>query len=162
ATLRAFRLQQRRWTRGSAQVLRACGPVVWRAPLPLGHRASLVLRAGTRALYPLLALLTLTMPLTTFNAVPTLVDYTPAGDAATVAVVLAALALFYALGQHRAKQPAWRGIASVPVICALHVGLSAALAGELVRGLVARGGAFERTPKRGDDAGTYTAPFDRF
>src|SRR5262249_46356073 len=45
ATLGAFRLQQRRWTRGSAQVLRACGPTVWRSPLPLAHRASLVLRA---------------------------------------------------------------------------------------------------------------------
>ena len=163
ATLRAFRLQQRRWTRGSAQVLRACGAAIWRAPLPLSHRASLLLRAGTRAIYPLLAILTLTMPITTFTDAHTLVEYDPAMNVATVALAVVALALFYALGQRRAGRPGWRGVASVPVICALHVGLSAVLACELVAGLVTRGGAFARTPKRGDAAaGTYAAPFDRF
>src|SRR5262249_35439983 len=37
ATMRAYRAQQRRWTRGNAQVLRADGAALLRAAIPLRH-----------------------------------------------------------------------------------------------------------------------------
>jgi hypothetical protein len=88
------------------------------------------------------------MPLTTFRLIPYRVDYNIAADTALVAVVLAALYVFYVPAERRATGSWWRGVRLVPAVVALHVGLSTCCAISFIAGLVSRRTAFVRTPKR--------------
>jgi hypothetical protein len=170
-TMRAYRVQQKRWTRGNAQVVRADGWAIATAPLPLRHRAAMLVRASARGLYVFLAILTLAMPLTTFRVMPALVDYSVAIDGAILGVVAAALAAYYLPALRLATGSAWRGVYRVPLVVALHVGLSACCATAFAAGLVRRSAAFVRTPKLGDAAASaraggggpsYALPLDPF
>lgn len=162
ATMRAFRVQQQRWTRGNAQVLRSSWRAIATAPLPRRHRAAMLVRASARSLYVFLAILTLAMPITTFVRLPLLVDYSVASDGAILGVVLAALYAYYAPALRRATGSAWRAAYLVPVVIALHVGMSACNAGAFLAGLVRRPAPFVRTPKLGATPASgprYALPF---
>ena len=165
-SMRAYRTQQKRWTRGNAQVLRATWRQILTAPLPLRHRFAMLLRASSRALYVFLAILTIAMPLTTFGAMRWLVDYNLEFDAAFFGVVVAALYAFYLPALARATGSWWRGIVVVPIVMALHIGLSMSNATAFVAGLVRRSAEFVRTPKLGDDSRAdgprYRLPVDAF
>ena len=74
-TLGLFRVQQRRWALGTAQLLRKRLAMVLAAPLPIPSRLALLLQLARHFGYPLLVLMVLTVPLTTFGFVRPLLDY---------------------------------------------------------------------------------------
>jgi len=166
-SMRAYRAQQRRWTRGNAQVLRGTWRAIATAPLPLRHRLAMLLRLASRGLYVFLAILTVAMPLTTFGVMPWLVDYRFAVDAAVLAAIVASLYIYYVPALQIATGSAWRGALLVPAVMALHVGFSPCGAAMFVAGLFGRPAPFVRTPKLGDsrDAAPparYRLPLDPF
>jgi cellulose synthase/poly-beta-1,6-N-acetylglucosamine synthase-like glycosyltransferase len=163
-SMRSYRAQQRRWTRGNAQVLRASWRDIVRSNLPLRHRATMLLRTAARVLYLFLAILTIGMPLTTFVSLPWRVHYTASIDAAIFGVVIAALYAYYLPALHRATGSIWRGVVIVPAVMALHIGLSMCCTVSFIAGLVRRDAEFVRIPKLGDHrAGpTYALPADPF
>jgi hypothetical protein len=161
ATMAGYRTQQRRWTRGNAQVARALTGAIATSTLPLRHRAMLLVHVWRRAFYVLLALLAVTMPLTTFGVIDPLVDYTLAQDAVVFAAVVAALAGGYAVARAALGRTRWQAVPLAVAAVALHIGLAPACAVSFVAGLVRPGAAFERTPKRGDaPAPAYRTRFD--
>ena len=162
-SMRAYRAQQKRWTRGNAQVLRATWSELLGSRLPLRHRLAMTLRACSRTLYVFLAILTVAMPLTTFGAVRWFVDYKLAYDAAVFGIVVAALYAFYLPALQRATGSWWRGVVLVPMVMALHIGLSMCCATAFIAGLVRRSAEFVRTPKLGSGPGpAYRTPRDPF
>jgi cellulose synthase/poly-beta-1,6-N-acetylglucosamine synthase-like glycosyltransferase len=164
-TMGAYRVQQQRWTRGNGQVLRAMAGRVLSSDLPFGDRFAMVSRAGGRVLYVFLAILSITMPLSTFRWMPVLVEYGPVADGATLAAVVLAFHAFYLPAQLRARRPLWRAVTVVPLVMALHVGLSFSCAFAFLVGFTKRSAEFVRTPKTGGAKSTRheeRVPFDAF
>ena len=126
---------------------------------PISHRAAMLMHLARRITrYVLIALLAITMPLTTFGWIQPLVDYSPfALDAATFALVLilpVRLLRVCADGEQadRFHAPS-RSSRSVLL---LHIGLSLCCASAFLAGLTKRDATFVRTPKTGD-APTHAA-----
>lgn len=180
ATMAAFRVQQRRWVRGGAQVLRGLlrrlfWPRTERERLPPVERVTMLAHLVRHLRQPWLVLLTLWLPLTATGVVR------PAFSAGlSWALVLPllwlAVGLYYgaalarlpaaAMGRlgERPAAPFLRAFALAPLLLALSLGLSLCLSASLLLGLSGRAAAFVRTPKRGaagaaGEAG-YRAPVD--
>jgi cellulose synthase/poly-beta-1,6-N-acetylglucosamine synthase-like glycosyltransferase len=156
-SLAAFRAQQTRWIAGKTQVVRRHGRAILASPLPLGHRADMLLRCFSRVLYPFLAFLTLSAPLTTFRWVRPGVPYNVVSDALVCALVFVSVAAYYAVASRRVLE----SILLAPLVCALNLGLSLAGSAALVRGLAGQP-RFARTPKPGEGGPTYAAERDPF
>jgi hypothetical protein len=150
--MRAYRVQQHRWTRGNGQVLRSAWADILGGPLPLRHRLTLLLRSGSRTLYLFLAVLTIGMPLTTFGVIHGRIHYTVPVDAAVLGAVIVALYVYYLPAYRRATGSVRGGIALIPLAMALHIGISVSCAFAFVAGLLHRPAEFVRTPKLGEGA----------
>lgn len=180
ATMAAFRVQQRRWVRGGAQVLRGLlrrlfWPLTERERLPPVERVTMLAHLVRHLRQPWLVLLTLWLPLTVTGLVR------PAFSAGlSWALVLPllwlAVGLYYGaalarlplaapgrLGE-RPAAPFLRAFALAPLLLALSLGLSLCLSASLLLGLSGRAAAFVRTPKRGAAGAAgpaaYRAPVD--
>src|SRR6185295_5755310 len=66
----AFRAQQRRWARGSAQMLRGLGLQILRAAIPFRAKFMMFMHLGRHSIDPLILLACLTSPFTTLYEMP--------------------------------------------------------------------------------------------
>ncbi len=142
--LAGLRSQQRRWTRGKLEVARSHAAAIVRAPLGLLARLDLLVPAASRLLFPLLALLAVTMPLTTFLWLRPLVYYSPRQDALLLGAVTAAATLYYARAARLAGHSAWNALLT-PALIALLFGLALPCAAAFARGLLPGRPHFEPT-----------------
>jgi cellulose synthase/poly-beta-1,6-N-acetylglucosamine synthase-like glycosyltransferase len=154
--LHAFRGQQRRWTRGSAQCLRKLlGPVL-RARLAPRVALEALVHLSSNLSYPLMVALTVLL----FPAMwvrqrlggwPLAAVDLPLLLAATGSVIA-----FYLAAGRRAGLGSLRTLALQPPLMALGIGMAWHNARAALGGLARMGGVFERTPKHcvadGDDA----------
>ncbi|HVW27498.1 MAG TPA: glycosyltransferase [Polyangiaceae bacterium] len=145
-TLGLFRVQQRRWALGTAQLLRKRLPIVLRSNLPLAGRAALALQLLRHFGYPLLVLMVLTVPLTTFDVVKPAIDYGIV-NAAVLAVALFAVGAQQALAERELGRGVLGALLLSPLSLALAIGLAPTYTVALAYGLLDRAGAFHRTPK---------------
>jgi cellulose synthase/poly-beta-1,6-N-acetylglucosamine synthase-like glycosyltransferase len=145
-TLGLFRVQQRRWALGTAQLLRKRLPLVLRAPLSVPARLSLCLQLLRHFGYPLLVLLVLTVPLTTFDVVHPMIDYGIV-NAWILGLALLSVAAQQALAEREIGRSATQALFLSPLSLALAIGLAPTYTVALVYGLIDRAGAFHRTPK---------------
>ncbi len=145
-TLGLFRVQQRRWALGTAQLLRKRLPLVLRAPLPFASRVSLLLQLLRHFGYPLLVVMVLTVPLTTFDVVHPVIDYGLL-NAWILGLALLSVAVQQALAEHEIGRSAMSAVLLSPLSLALAIGLAPTYTVALVYGLLDRAGAFHRTPK---------------
>lgn len=147
--INAFKGQQFRWAKGSAQTARKLLKRVLEAPIPLAVKLESFIHLTNNASYVLMVLLSLLV----FPAMvlrrdmdPTLlllVDL-PLFLGATVSVVL------YYMASQVAVNPSWRhDLRFLPSLMGLGIGLSVNNARAVLSGLFHRGGVFERTPKYG-------------
>lgn len=146
ATLGLFRVQQRRWALGTAQLLRKRLGMVLSARLGPGGRLALIFQLFRHFGYPLLVLMVLTVPLTTFGYVRPLVDYGLVN--AAILVFAAAATTFQQVVAERAIGRSVLGaVILAPFSIALAIGLSPTYTMALYYGLRDRAGPFHRTPK---------------
>jgi cellulose synthase/poly-beta-1,6-N-acetylglucosamine synthase-like glycosyltransferase len=145
-TLGLFRVQQRRWALGTAQLLRKRLPMVLRAPLPFAAKLSLALHLLRHFGYPLLVLMVLTVPLTTFDFVRTNVDYGMA-NVWIFALALAVVGVQQALAERELGKNVLVALLLSPLSLALAIGLAPTYTVALAYGLRDRAGPFHRTPK---------------
>jgi cellulose synthase/poly-beta-1,6-N-acetylglucosamine synthase-like glycosyltransferase len=145
-TLGLFRVQQRRWALGTAQLLRKRFFEVLRAPLPFAGRAALALQLLRHFGYPFLVLMVVTVPLTTFNYVHTPLDYGPLNAVILVAAT-ASIAFQQAVAERAVGKSVLWAILFSPLCIALAIGLAPTYTVALVYGIRDRAGEFERTPK---------------
>jgi len=149
-SLAAWRRQQFRWTKGTAETARKLLGRVLRAPLPRATRVQAALHLLSFAVYPALLAVALVHPVVmTAHArglgVP---DALVAGLGAGV-VALAGMALAHALTQ-RARHADWpRRLLGFPWWLAASMGLAASNTRAVWEGLRRRPSPFERTPKGG-------------
>lgn len=148
-TMSAYRTQQSRWTRGNAQVARRMWWSLVRGDLPLLHRFAMLGRTLSRLIFVCLAFLTFTMPLSTFQLVPPLLDYGWKLDAVMAAAVLAAHYVFYGPARRAAGRSLASAVYLIPIVMALYVGMSLSLSIAYLAGLVFKNAEFVRTPKWG-------------
>ena len=149
--LAAFRSQQRRWARGSAQVLRKLGWRLLRAPLPIRVRIEALAHLAANIGYPLVLLLALMMPL--------MVDLRgPLGHLVHLVgfvVCTGTVVAFYERAERAVGRTGWQRLRDVPAAIALGIGMSVSQSVAVVKGLFGGRTEFVRTPKRGDGRHTY-------
>ena len=145
----AFRAQQRRWTRGGMHVLRTLARRVVASDAPLSCRIGVIVHLVRKVLYVLLAILTITYPLTTFSIVQPLIRYSVPSDALLFVAVISSIAVYLLQGRRLAGRGALKGAVLVPFAIACSFGMSFTHAVALLRGLFHTDAEFERTPKFG-------------
>lgn len=146
-TLAAYRGQQRRWTKGSAQTLRKLSGILWRAPIGWRRRSESFAHLGANLGYPLTILVALLLPLVVairhLGFEPQMLRW----DLAMLLFGTVSVCAFY-LGAGRRRGLPWtRTALLLPALLALCMGLAWHNAKASFEGLRSRGGEFERTPK---------------
>jgi cellulose synthase/poly-beta-1,6-N-acetylglucosamine synthase-like glycosyltransferase len=145
-TLGLFRVQQRRWALGTAQLLRKRLFHVLRASIPFGARVSTLFQLGRHFGHPLLLIMVATVPLTTFGIVQTIVHYHFV-NIAVFALLVAGVAFQHAVAAREIGRSAVRAILFSPLVIVLALGLAPTYTVALAYGLRDRAGPFHRTPK---------------
>jgi hypothetical protein len=145
-TLGLFRVQQRRWALGTAQLLRKRLPLVLRTPLSFMARLSLCFQLLRHFGYPLLILMVLTVPLTTFDVVRPGIDYGLA-NAWILGLAFLSVGAQQAVAEREIGRSALTALLLSPLSVALAIGLAPTYTVALGYGLADRAGAFHRTPK---------------
>jgi cellulose synthase/poly-beta-1,6-N-acetylglucosamine synthase-like glycosyltransferase len=150
----AFKTQQQRWARGSAQTCRKLLPTILASALPGPVKLEAALHLTANLSYPLTLLLALLMPPAIFIRERAglhalwLVE-APLFLAATVSVLA-----FYAIAQREIGGSGWRLLRVLPAVLAVGVGLSVNNARAVIGGLLGRRAEFVRTPKHGVESAT--------
>jgi hypothetical protein len=153
-TLGLFRVQQRRWALGTAQLLRKRLGRVLTAPITAAAKLSLITQLGRHFGYPLILLMVLTVPLTTFGYLSAPLDYGLINPA-VLGLAMASVGLQQAVAERSVGRSVTQALLLAPLSIALAIGLAATYTAALTYGLRDRAGAFHRTPKvpRRPDAG---------
>lgn len=150
----ALRIQQRRWAEGKAAVfvhnVRALFSRGRREGWPLRARVDALTNLGSRLIHPLLLVLTVSMPLTTFDLVNPPLELTVLQDSVILGLLLAGVGAYYGRALELAGQRAREVVVLGPLLVALIFGLSITCTLGLVRGLLPGSGRFERTAKPGE------------
>ena len=145
--INAFKGQQFRWAKGSAQTAKKLLWTILRSPIPVGVKLEAFIHLTNNMAY----LLMLVLSVVVFPAMylrrgtdPRILLYLdlPLFLGATGSVIL-----FYILSQRAVNPNWWREIRFIPALMGLGIGLSVNNARAVVSGLIHRGGVFERTPK---------------
>jgi hypothetical protein len=163
-TVGALIAQQRRWAKGTVEVLRKLGPRALRAPAPLRARAGMIAHLLAPLGWPAGLLAQLAAPLVALLA---LGGDPPGGPPWMWGLLFATtfgtqVAWLVAAGVARAVSDrsgtvlaalvgSWRGLVRVPLVAALGAGLAWEVSLAVIEGLRGRRTPFVRTPKRGGD-----------
>jgi cellulose synthase/poly-beta-1,6-N-acetylglucosamine synthase-like glycosyltransferase len=145
-TLGLFRVQQRRWALGTAQLLRKRMGAVLGSSMSASARLSVMTQLGRHFGYPLILLMVLTVPLTTFGYLVTPVDY-GLWNPAILGLAMFSLTLQQAVAERAVGRSVLQAILLAPLSIVLVIGLAATYTAALSYGLRDRAGAFHRTPK---------------
>lgn len=142
----AFKSQQHRWAKGSAQVLRKLGGRILRADLPLRVRVEALLHLAGNVGYPCVLLLALLLP-----AAVRVEGKGPAiFHAFLFLACTASVLLFYGTSQRAIGRGVLERTRDSLLAVALGIGMCIAQTRAVVEGLFGRVGVFVRTPKRGE------------
>ncbi len=144
----AFKQQQARWARGSAQCLRKLArPLLTHRRIGPIHKLLGLLHLSGYLIHPLLILLLLLTPVT-------LLVPSPLGD---VSRLLGPLCLgpilVYCTGQWTLYRDGWRRLLAFPVLVLVGTGIAWGNTVAILQGLTHWGGVFARTPKFRLDGG---------
>lgn len=164
ATVAAWRAQQFRWTKGTAETARKLLAPLWRSAWPLAAKVQGTLHLGGFAVYPaLLAVVLLHAPLLVARAMGA-----GPGDAYFAVMSLGVFAFAGVVLAHVAGQRAlyadWRTrLRYEPLLLAASLALSASSTRAVVQALLRQRTPFVRTPKSGDAGGrrAYARRADR-
>jgi hypothetical protein len=139
-------VQQRRWALGTAQLLRKRLWMVLRSNLAPTAKLSVIFQLARHFAHPLISLMVLTVPLTTFSIITTPVEYR-ATNVVVFAIAAFGVAVQHAVAARAAGRSSLGAILRAPLVLALAVGLAPTYTVALWYGLRDRAGAFYRTPK---------------
>lgn len=145
-TLAAFRVQQRRWALGTAQLLRKRLLTVLTCNLPARSRLAITMQLGRHLVHPLLALLVLSVPVTTLYWTSTPVEYGWL-NALVLGLLASCVGAQHAVGARLSGQSVLRALLYAPLVIPLAISLVPTYCAALFYGLQDRAGVFFRTPK---------------
>ncbi|MBL0928269.1 MAG: glycosyltransferase [Phycisphaerales bacterium] len=150
-TMKPFKVQQRRWNKGTIEVCRILLGEVWRAPLPLDVKAE----ATVHLCKPLLHLWVVLMAVLSFPA--SMIAPVPMGESVTWILITilvwivatCASGVFYVVASWGLGKSPWKTALLLPGMVALGVGTSLSNAWAVGEALVGQRSDFVRTPKFG-------------
>ncbi len=145
--LAAFKRQQFRWAKGSAQCFRRLAGAIWRSPYPLiGRLQGLIHLSGYFAHPLMLLVLLLALPLIWQDWVTQFpLAYLSVASLGPPLIFAASQVVLYA---RRPQGKAWwRRIAYVPLVLLLGIGIAPNNGRAILEGLLNRSSEFRRTPK---------------
>ena len=148
--MNGFKSQQHRWAKGSVQTARKLLGRVWRSGLPLGTKLEATVHLTANLCYVwLLGLAVLAYPAVWVRHVYGWGPGWMALDAAVIGMAVVSVGAFYAVAAHAGQRAWWRGLALLPALMALGVGLAVNNAAAAAEALLAHDTPFRRTPKYG-------------
>jgi len=147
--INAFKSQQARWAKGSAQTAMKLLPRLFRSDLPLPIKVEALFHLTANFSYPLLVLLALLMPLAIMvrarhSMTEILLLDVPCFMAATMS-----MCTFYAFSQTAIGQGKWQRLKYIPFVMSVGIGLSLSNAKAVLEAFFGHETAFLRTPKHG-------------
>lgn len=145
-SLGVFRVQQRRWALGSAQLLRKRLWDVLGAPLSIISRLGILAQLCRHFAHPLLLLMVFSVPATTFVWVEPMLDYGLI-NAAVIGFTACGIMFRHVVAAIETKRSVVEAIILAPLVIPLTIGLAPTYTIALGYGLRDRAGAFHRTPK---------------
>jgi cellulose synthase/poly-beta-1,6-N-acetylglucosamine synthase-like glycosyltransferase len=148
----AFKIQQRRWAKGSIQTLRKLFKRIWVSPIPLKAKVEASFHLSMNCSYPLILFLTLLL----FPAIFRQVEFTlfsfsvnsSALDYPLYFVATMSFAIFYLSSQAAVDRGLLRALIGLPLLLAVGVGISLSNSLGVLEGFYLKTGEFKRTPKR--------------
>ena len=148
--MNAFKVQQRRWTKGGAQTLRKLLPALLRSRLPLKIKVEAFFHLTSCLVYLFMVALTM-MILPAVLLRHQLFENQPVASA-IIAISLFVLACFsaatfYTASQREVFHTWWRSIKYIPFLMCLGIGISLNTARATLSGFFSEVGEFDRTPK---------------
>ncbi len=151
STVGALEVQQRRWAQGGIQTAKKVLPELLRGPWPLGVKVEATVHLCGHLAHPLTLMLGLLL-LPSQIARRTLgVEHYLLPDLLVFTAATLPFLVFYAQAAHRRGRDRGWSLRAVPQALALGIGLTVAVTGSVIRGVVHRGDdAFVRTPKKGE------------
>lgn len=161
-TMAAFKAQQHRWGKGMVQACKKSLGRILRSDVSVGHKIESTLHLTSVFTWPLVALVSVPLPLGIYARSRGWMDIHWSIDLMLFATATATIVSFYAVAAVRARRPGlgWRLLA-IPLAMSLGVGLAIAQCKAVWEGLFGDVGTFVRTPKAGDDASSsYLARID--
>ena len=153
--MNAFKAQQHRWTKGSAQTFKKILPRVWRSDQPLAIKIEATFHLTANLTYILMLLMALlTLPVLTIRSQMgwerLLIVDLPLFSFATMAISS------YYLASQQALYPDWkRQIKYVPLLLAIGMSMCINNTRAVLEGLAGYQSPFVRTPKYGVTASTH-------
>ncbi len=152
----AFKRQQRRWSRGSAQCVRKLIPRIIASHLTHVQKLAAVLHVTGYFLHPLMLLTVIVWP-------PLLLHFDSLVYLIVVQTLLTVIGVGPILGMYIAQRlqgrTTWQFLKDLPGALALGLGISFANSIAVATGLFSgKSGEFERTPKRGGNTTTDSTP----
>jgi hypothetical protein len=157
ADMEAYKSQQRRWVKGSIQTARRVLPRLLAGPLPAHVKAEAVLHLTNNAVYPLLLVVALLLPVV-LPVPAAAARYAWVLHAGSITFGLLPVVLFLAVPRLAAGAPPARAMRDAAGAMVLGMGLSLNNARAVLEGLGRRTGAWERTAKSGDGARRAEGP----
>ena len=150
-TFAAWRQQQFRWTKGTAETAKLLTGPVWRAPLSRAAKTEARLHLTSGGVYPAILLAALTHPLVLVaHALGQGVSDAVLALMAPGVLGLAGVAAAHLLAQHTLYPDALRRMLAFPLFLASTLGLAVSNTRGVLEALIGRTSAFVRTPKQGD------------
>ncbi|MBV8516776.1 MAG: glycosyltransferase [Acidobacteria bacterium] len=149
--LHGFQQQQHRWTKGSIQTARKLLGALVRGDFDIRIKCEALFHLTNNSAYLLTVLLALLVVPAQQIRVRHGLGWSIAIDLALFALSSGSVLLFYREGQRWARRPPPR-LRELLAVLPVGIGMSMRNAAAVIEGLVQRGGAFHRTPKRGDAA----------
>ena len=143
----AYKAQQRRWTRGSAQTARKLLRPLWSSALPLRQKLEASAMLLGNASYALLAIFAVAHALAWTTAEPASGLFGRFLDTGLLGAATAVLWLFYAAASVRADRGALPALLEVPALIALGAGMALNNGIAFLQGLFGGSAVFQRTPK---------------
>ena len=160
STVCALEVQQRRWAQGGIQTARKVLPELLRGPWPLAVKLEATVHLCGHLAHPLTLMLGLLLLPSQVARRSLGVEHYLLPDLLVFAAASLPFLVFYSqAARRRGREWTW-SVRAVPQALALGVGLTVAVTGSVIRGLVPGGDdTFVRTPKKGGAARTsYRAP----
>lgn len=152
ADMRAFKLQQHRWAKGTLQAARKLTGRLLRSEQPWAVKLEALLHLYNNLAYPLVLVLALLMPLAVAARGHGSLSEALLLDLPAFLLATGSVALFYARAEADAHgrwlDKAWR----LPLVMALGIGMSVNQTRAVLEGVFGKDLTFRRTPKAGDAA----------
>ena len=147
--INAFKSQQFRWAKGSAQTMKKLLPVIWRSRFPLRIKLEATFHLTANVGYPLMVFLSLLMlPAVQMRQVYAFGTGAVLYDLLLFLTAFVGVCFFYVFSQHEIQRPFLDRFRFLPAILAIGIGMCINNTRAVVEGFLGHQSPFTRTPKR--------------